>query len=61
MRIAFDLDGVLADLHRMFAATALRMFPELDQAAVASPETGASPPTDEAESAEPGAEPKEEN
>lgn len=53
MRIAFDLDGVLADLHRMFATTALRLFPELDLAAVASPETGASPPTDDEEGAEP--------
>src|SRR5437016_8381182 len=50
MRIAFDLDGVLADLHRTFAATALRLFPELDPGIVASPETGASPPsTDDAQ------------
>jgi len=44
MRIAFDLDGVLADLHGQFAATALRLFPELDTSVVASPEVGASPP-----------------
>ena len=44
MRIAFDLDGVLADLHGPFAKTALRLFPELDTAAVGSPEVGASPP-----------------
>jgi len=47
MRIAFDLDGVLADLHRTFAATALRLFPGLDDADVASPAAGASPPSDE--------------
>lgn len=51
MRIAFDLDGVLADLHGAFAQTALRMFPELDRAAVGSPEVGASPPDGEAEPA----------
>jgi hypothetical protein len=44
MRIAFDLDGVLADLHGPFVATALRLYPELDTAVVASPEVGASPP-----------------
>ena len=44
MRIAFDLDGVLADLHGQFAATALRLFPELDTSVVTSPEVGASPP-----------------
>jgi hypothetical protein len=44
MRIAFDLDGVLADLHRSFAASALRLFPELDAAVVASPDAGSSPP-----------------
>ena len=44
MRIAFDLDGVLADLHGAFAQTAVRMFPELDTDAVGAPEIGASPP-----------------
>ena len=43
MRIGFDLDGVLANLHGKFAATALRLFPELDNAAVSAPEVGASP------------------
>jgi hypothetical protein len=47
MRIAFDLDGVLADLHRAFARVALELFPETDSAAVAEPELGASPPDDE--------------
>ena len=60
MRIAFDLDGVLADLHKMFAATALRLYPQLDLAAVASPDTGASPPADDA-GAESGSEEKEED
>lgn len=44
MRIGFDLDGVVADLHGPFARTSLRLFPELDTTAVGSPEVGASPP-----------------
>jgi hypothetical protein len=44
MRIAFDLDGVLADLHGAFAQAALRLFPELDVATIGSPEVGWSPP-----------------
>jgi hypothetical protein len=44
MRIAFDMDGVLADLHGAFADTAIRLFPELDSSIVKSPEVGASPP-----------------
>jgi hypothetical protein len=36
MRIAFDLDGVLADLHTPFVRTALRLFPELEPAVVQS-------------------------
>jgi hypothetical protein len=47
MRIAFDLDGVLADLHTAFSRTALTLYPELDQSAIAAPEVGASPPVDE--------------
>jgi hypothetical protein len=46
MRVAFDLDGVLADLHAEFARTALRLFPELDAKAVRSPDVGSSPPED---------------
>ncbi len=30
MRIAFDLDGVLADLHTPFVRTALRLYPDLE-------------------------------
>ena len=48
MRIAFDLDGTIADLHTPFARVALKLFPELDASAVARPQVGASPP-DEAE------------
>jgi hypothetical protein len=44
MRVAFDLDGVLADLHAEFARVALRMFPELDPQIVTSPDVGSSPP-----------------
>ena len=46
MRIAFDLDGVLADLHGAFAATALKMYPELDTSALREPDVGSSPPPD---------------
>jgi hypothetical protein len=46
MRIAFDLDGVLADLHTPFVRTASRLFPELDPAAIAAADVGASPPPD---------------
>jgi hypothetical protein len=53
MRIGFDLDGVLADLHHTFADVALRLFPDLDARAVASATVGASPP--EGESDAPGA------
>jgi hypothetical protein len=45
MRIGFDLDGVLADLHRAFAATATELFPEIDRAALGSADVGASPPS----------------
>lgn len=48
MRIGFDMDGVVADLHHTFARTALRLFPDLDAAAVASAVVGASPPDGEA-------------
>jgi hypothetical protein len=44
MRIAFDLDGTLADLHTPFARTALQLFPALDPSVVARPQVGASPP-----------------
>lgn len=47
MRIAFDLDGVLADLHEPFVETALRLFPELDIRTISSADVGASPPDDE--------------
>lgn len=46
MRIAFDMDGVLADLHAPFVKAAVRLFPELDAAAIGSADIGASPPED---------------
>jgi hypothetical protein len=49
MRIAFDLDGVLADLHGQFVQTALRLYPDLDVKAILSAEVAASPPPDEEE------------
>ena len=45
MRIAFDLDGVLADLHEPFVQAAIRLFPELDAATIGAADIGASPPT----------------
>ena len=47
MRIAFDLDGVLADLHTPFTETAIRLFPELDRSAMRGAEVAASPVEDE--------------
>jgi hypothetical protein len=52
MRIAFDLDGVLADLHTPFVTTALRLFPALDPNALedestTSPPANAEEPPDE--------------
>jgi hypothetical protein len=47
MRIAFDLDGVLADLHSAFTTTALTLYPELDRSAIAAPSVGASPPVED--------------
>jgi hypothetical protein len=46
MRIAFDMDGVVADLHTSYLQAALRLFPQLDRSAIATPEVGASPPDD---------------
>jgi hypothetical protein len=46
MRIAFDLDGVLADLHTPFVRAATRLFPELDPAVIGAADVGASPPPD---------------
>ena len=44
MRIGFDLDGCLADLHTAFVQTAVKLFPELDPAAIGSRDVGSSPP-----------------
>jgi len=38
MRLAFDMDGVLADLHTVYAQAALKLYPELDRAAIATAE-----------------------
>ncbi len=46
MRIGCDLDGVLADLHRTFTATAVRRYPSLDAASLAPQDVAASPPAD---------------
>jgi hypothetical protein len=47
MRIAFDMDGVLADLHTAYAQAAVKLFPELERAVVTRPDVGASPPVDD--------------
>lgn len=44
MRLGCDLDGVLADLHGAFVATAIELYPELDRTVIEAPEVGASPP-----------------
>ncbi len=51
MRVAFDLDGVLADLHAPFVRTARQLFPDVDPAAVRPADVGASPPDDGADPA----------
>lgn len=43
MRIAFDLDGVLADLHTPFVKTALQLFPDLEPSVVESGDAAGSP------------------
>ncbi len=47
MRIAFDLDGVLADLHTPFTRAVARLFPELDSSSIRAADIGASPPDEE--------------
>jgi len=49
MRLAFDLDGVLADLHGAYVRVARALYPDLDPAALASPSAGASPPVEDSE------------
>jgi hypothetical protein len=49
MRIAFDLDGVLADLHAPFVQKVKELFPQIDSKAVGAADVGASPPDDEPE------------
>ena len=49
MRIAFDLDGVLADLHDPFVKTVRELFPQIDAQAVGAADVGASPPDDQPE------------
>jgi hypothetical protein len=44
MRIAFDLDGVLADLHSQYVRAAVSLFPELDRAALESAPPGTEVP-----------------
>jgi hypothetical protein len=49
MRIAFDLDGVLADLHGPFVRAAVSLFPALEAGAIGAADIGASPPDPEAD------------
>jgi hypothetical protein len=46
MRIAVDLDGVIADFHTPFVRTAIGLFPNLDPTLMGSADVGASPPGD---------------
>ncbi len=53
MRIGFDLDGVLADLHEPFTRLAIELFPELDRQRVVQEMKVPPPPgTPDADSAE---------
>ena len=52
MRIAFDLDGVLADLHGPFVRAAVALYPELEASAIGAADIGASPPDSESEAGE---------
>ena len=52
MRIAFDMDGVLADLNTVYVQTAIKLVPDLDRAAIATPDTGASMKDDDPDSDE---------
>ncbi|ODS54454.1 MAG: hypothetical protein ABS36_11165 [Acidobacteria bacterium SCN 69-37] len=49
MRIAFDLDGVLADLHTPFVRAAIRLFPDLEASVVESGDPAGETPGDEAD------------
>ena len=53
MRIAFDLDGVLADLHEPFVRTAVKLFPELERRAIGATDIGPSPEDEGAAQADP--------
>jgi hypothetical protein len=53
MRIAFDLDGVLADLHEPFVRTAVKLFPELERRAIGATDIGPSPEDEGVESSDP--------
>ena len=53
MRIAFDLDGVLADLHEPFVRTAVKLFPQLEQSAIGATDIGPSPEDEGVEKSEP--------
>lgn len=58
MRIGFDLDGVLADLHEPFMRLALELFPDLDrQLAEREPDLPPAPETAEDTSSEETADP----
>jgi hypothetical protein len=46
VRIAFDLDGVLADLHTPFVQVAARLYPEIDAGDLSAQDIGASPDDD---------------
>jgi hypothetical protein len=53
MRIAFDLDGVLADLHEPFVRTAVRLFPQLEETAIGATDIGPSPEDEGASGSDP--------
>lgn len=49
MRVAFDMDGVLADLHEPFVRMAVRLFPDINPEDLGAQDIGASPADDQEE------------
>lgn len=61
MRLAFDLDGVLADLHTSFTRAAVELFPELDPSSLTSADIVAAQPATDGEEPSPSQKPADEN
>jgi hypothetical protein len=53
VRVAFDLDGVLADLHTPFQGAVATLYPELDAAAIGASDIGQAPADGDGSAEEP--------